>query len=264
MKILFIGDIFGKPGRKIIRENLPDLISEFKVDVCIANGENVAGGKGITKRTANQLFKAGVNVFTSGNHLWDKRESIDFIAEEKRIIKPLNYPKKAIGAEYYVVDTINNSKLVILNLIGQVFMNPVDSPFHTLKKYLPRLKTISKNIIVDFHAEATAEKRALGYFADGDVSAIVGTHTHVQTADEEILPKGCAYITDVGMTGPHDSVIGTREEIILEKITTGMPKRFKIAKRGLQVNAVLITIDETLGKATEIVRIKRRYNAERT
>ncbi len=259
INILFIGDIFGKPGRDLVREQLPKLKEEFAVDVCIANGENIASGRGVTQKTTKQLFDVGVDVFTSGNHLWDKKESFDFLKEETRIVKPLNSPETAIGAKYCVHTTKIGNKVVILSFIGQVFMSPVNSPFSTLENILPELQQISKNIIVDLHAEATAEKRAFGFFADGRISAMFGTHTHIQTADEEILPNGTAYITDVGMTGPHNSVIGMKKEIIIEKIFTGMPKRFEVAKDGLQLNAVCIQLDEQTGKAQRITRIKRHF-----
>ena len=260
MNILFIGDIFGKPGRNLIREYLPDLKKEFKVDFCVANGENTAGGKGINRKAANQLLRAGVDGFTSGNHLWDLRESYDFLKEEKRIVKPINFAKNAIGNDYYVHELQDGTKIFILSIIGHVFMSPADSPIAAVDNLLPKLQEISNNIIIDFHAEATAEKRAIAYYFDGKISAFIGTHTHIQTADEEILPNGTAYITDAGMTGPHDSVIGMKKEIILNKMLTSMPQRFNVAEDGLQINAVLIKIDEKSGKAKDIFRIRRKYD----
>ena len=258
MNILFIGDIFGSPGRNLMKKYLPELRKEFEIDFCIANGENTAHGKGITEKTATELFKCGVDCFTSGNHIWDRKESIEYIEREPRILKPLNYSEKAVGATKYIA-TIGNSKLAVINLIGQVFMNPVDSPFTALEKILPELMKETNNIFVDFHAEATAEKRALGFYFDGQISAMVGTHTHIQTADEEILPNNTAYITDVGMTGPHDSCIGITKENVFQKMITSMPQRFEIAEGGLQINAVVIEIDEDTGKAVKIQRIKRKY-----
>ena len=258
MNILFIGDIFGSPGRNLMKKYLPELRKEFEIDFCIANGENAAHGKGITEKTANELFTCGVDVFTSGNHIWDRKDSIDYLKNEQRILVPLNYSEKSVGATKYVA-TIGNSKLAIINLIGQVYMNPVDSPFTALEKILPKIKKETNNIFVDFHAEATAEKRALGFYFDGQISAMVGTHTHIQTADEEILPNKTAYITDVGMTGPHDSCIGIVKEIVLKKMITSMPQRFEIAEGGLQINAVVIEIDEDTGNAVNIQRIKRKF-----
>ena len=259
MNILFIGDIFGLPGRKIVQEELQHLKEEFSADITIANGENVAHGKGITEKTALALFDAGIDVFTSGNHLWDKRESLDYLKLERRIIKPLNTLAKTIGFDRFFKIAPNGDKLAIVCLIGQAFMTPIDSPLNTLEKILPEIQKETNNILVDFHAEATAEKRAMGYYFDGKISALIGTHTHIQTADEEILPNGCGYITDVGMTGPHDSVIGMKKEIILEKMTTGMPQKFDVADDGLQINAVFLKIDGKIGKTVEIKRIRRKY-----
>ncbi|RLC51803.1 MAG: TIGR00282 family metallophosphoesterase [Candidatus Cloacimonadota bacterium] len=260
MNVLFVGDIFGKPGRFVIQNYLSKIIEELGIDVCIANGENVAGGKGITEKTARKLFDGGIDVFTGGNHLWDKKDSLNYIAEEKRILKPINYPSAALGARYFIKTISENNKLAIVSLIGQAFIASVDSPLFSLEKILPELYEHTNKILVDFHAEATAEKRALGLYFDGKISAFLGTHTHIQTADEEILPNGTAYITDVGMTGPHDSVIGIKKEIIFEKIKTGMPQRYETAQNGLQLNAVFLKIDDESGKALEIKRIKRKYN----
>ncbi len=257
MNILFIGDIFGEPGRRVIKDHLPGLKEEFQIDICIANGENVAHGKGITEKTASELFDSGIDVFTSGNHLWDRRESIEYLKIEKRIVKPLNYPDGAIGFKSYIKE-INNKKIAIVTLVGQAFMWSANSPFTTLDEFLPELKKETDNILVDIHAEATAEKRALGYYFDGRVSAVIGTHTHIQTADEEILPSGTAYITDVGMTGPHDSVIGMDKNVVLKKLVTCMPQKFIVASEGLQINAVFIKLNDKDGKALKIQRIRRK------
>ncbi len=257
MNILFIGDIFGGPGRQVIKDHLPGLKEEFQIDICIANGENVAHGKGITEKTASGLFDSGIDVFTSGNHLWDRRESIDYLKIEKRIVKPLNYPDGAIGFKSYI-KKINNKKIAVVTLIGQVFMWSANSPFTALDEFLPELKKETDNILVDIHAEATAEKRALGYYFDGRVSAVIGTHTHIQTADEEILPSGTAYITDVGMIGPHDSVIGMDKNVVLKRLVTCMPQKFIVASEGLQINAVFIKINDKNGKALKIQRIRRK------
>jgi len=258
MNILFFGDIFGSPGRNLIKKYLPELRRKFKIDFCIANGENTAHGKGITEKTATELFNCGIDCFTSGNHIWDKKESIDYLKREPRILKPLNYHKDAIGATLYIAN-VGKSKLAVVNLIGQVYMNPIDSPFIALDNILPEIKEVTDNIFVDFHAEATAEKRALAFYFDGRISAMVGTHTHIQTADEEILPNNTAYITDVGMTGPHDSCIGIDKDIVIKKMITSMPQQFKPAEGGLQINAVVIEIDENTGNAVEIQRIMRKY-----
>ena len=258
MNILFIGDIFGSPGRDLIKKYLPDLRTEFAIDFCIANGENTAHGKGITEKQAAELFKCGIDCFTSGNHIWDNKKSLDYLKNEARILVPLNYSENSIGAKKYIAK-VTNKKIAVINLLGQVYMNPVDSPFIALEKILPELKKETDIIFVDFHAEATAEKRALGFNFDGRISVLAGTHTHIQTADEEILPEGTAYITDVGMTGPHDSCIGIKKEIVLKKMTTSMPQRFEIAEDGLQINAVVISVDETTGKAESIQRIRRKY-----
>jgi hypothetical protein len=260
MIILFLGDVFGKAGRKIVIAKLSELKDEFSVDLCIANGENLAQGRGMTEKTANAMFNAGVDVFTSGNHLWDRKESYEFIKNENRIVKPLNYPEQAIGNEYFVFDYDENCKVIIATLVGQAFMGAVNSPHQCLEKRLASFYELTKNIIIDFHAEATAEKRSFGFYFDGKVSAIIGTHTHIQTADEEVLPQGSAYITDVGMTGPHDSIIGVEKEDIFRKIKTGMPVRYTVASKGLQINAVVLDLDENSGKVRSIKRIKRKYD----
>jgi hypothetical protein len=260
MNILFIGDIFGRPGRNVVKNRLPELKKELAVDVCVANCENSAAGLGITEKTADDVFNAGVDVITGGNHLWDKKEVFAYLAIEKRILKPVNFPPKSLGNSFFCKNLPNGKKLAVLTLCGQAFMNPVNSPFLTLEEILPTLKEAADYILVDFHAEATAEKRAFGLYFDGVVNIIVGTHTHIQTADEEILPGGTAYITDVGMTGPHNSVIGIKKEIIFEKIMTGMPVRYEVAERGKQLNAVFITLDEQSGKATKITRIKEFFS----
>ncbi len=258
MKVLFLGDIFGKPGREICINHLPELIEQTNADFCIANGENVAQGRGITEKTSKVLFAAGVDAFTSGNHLWDQKDSVEFIANEPRILKPLNFPNKAVGATHIILRK-NNLELAVFSLIGQAFMGSANSPFETADHFLQNT-TLPKSILVDIHAEATAEKRALGYYLDGRISVLTGTHTHIQTADEEILPEGTAYITDAGMTGPHDSIIGVKREIILEKLLSGMPVRHEISTEGLQINGILIQIDEKSGKAVGIERIRRKID----
>ncbi len=260
MNLLFIGDIFGKPGRELLSDYLPNIRKEFEVDFCIANGENVAQGRGITERTSKMLFKAGVDLFTSGNHLWDQRDALGFLEWEHRILKPANYPKQAYGSEYQIIRNQNGLSLGVFTLSGQSFMGPANSPFEKADELIEIIGKETPNILVDIHAEATAEKRALGHYLDGRISALVGTHTHIQTADEEILPEGTAYITDVGMTGPHDSVIGVKKEIILQKMISGMPKKYEVALTGLEINAVVIQVENTSGRACYIERIKRGYS----
>jgi metallophosphoesterase (TIGR00282 family) len=258
MKVLFLGDIFGKPGREICIKYLPELIEEREVDFCIANGENIAQGRGITAKTSKQLFETGIDAFTSGNHLWDQKDTVEFIKAEKRIIRPLNFPEKAVGATHIILQK-GELELAVFSLVGQAFMGAANSPFEFFDQFIKN-NQLPKCILVDIHAEATAEKRALGFYLDGRVSAVLGTHTHIQTADEEILPQGTAYITDAGMTGPHNSIIGVKKEIILEKLLSGMPIRHEISTEGLQINGVLIEIDEVTGKALKIERIRRKFD----
>jgi len=257
MNILFIGDIYGRPGRDLITSKLKFLKNELAIDMVIANGENIAHGKGITQRTATAMFEAGIDVFTSGNHLWDKKESFNYLNEEKRIVKPINYSKNAPGNDFYVFTLSTGEKVGVMNFAGQSFMPVANSPFEKFDEIYPKVKEQTDTIIVDFHAEATAEKRAFGFYLDGKVSAVLGTHTHIQTADEEILPNGTAYITDAGMTGSHNSVIGVKTEIILKKIKNGVPVKYEMAEKGLQINGVVVEILK--GKAQKIVRLKRYY-----
>ncbi|MDP8211527.1 MAG: TIGR00282 family metallophosphoesterase [Candidatus Stygibacter australis] len=260
IRFLFLGDIFGRSGREIVKAELPSLKEEFKADFCIANCENIASGRGITEKTVKELFEAGIDAFTGGNHLWDKKDAIPYLSKEKRIVKPLNYPEAAIGSPWCILEKNSVEKLAIVCLTGQVFMQPCDSPFTIIDKYLPQIQKETRAILVDFHAEATGEKRSFGFHLDGKVSAVLGTHTHIQTADEELLPAGSAYITDVGMNGAHDSIIGVKKELILQKTLTGMPVRFEPASTGNQINAVMVEIDPETGKANDIIRIKRKLD----
>ena len=260
MKILFFGDIFGKAGRSLVIDQLPALREEFQLDICLANGENIAPGRGITRKTAEPLFAAGIDLFTSGNHLWDKKETLAYLEQENRILKPANYFQKAIGNTSHIIQLKDGRKLAVFCLIGQVFMSPSNSLVETTDKILPELQKETNNILVDLHGEATAEKRALAFYLDGRISALFGTHTHIQTADEEILPGGTGYITDVGMTGPHDSVIGIKKDIILEKLLSGMPKTYEVSDSGLQINAVFLEIDDDSGKTVSIERIRRKIS----
>ena len=261
MNILFLGDIYGKPGSELLKRNLKHLIKEFSVDFCIANFENLADGRGVTEKCAKLAFSAGVDFATGGNHLWDKADSLTYLKEEKRICKPMNYPKPEIGQEFIKISW-KDKNLIIANLAGQSFMPPADSPFETIDAFLADKSLDNNIIIVDFHAEATAEKRALGWFLDGRVSALLGTHTHVQTADEQILPRGTAYITDVGMTGGHDSVIGVQKDVILDAIKDGIHRPYMVSQRGLEINGVVIELDDITNKAIKIIRIRRCFDGE--
>ncbi len=259
MRILFFGDVFGKSGRQALIENIGSLKEEYLPDFIVINGENLADGRGLTEKTTKPLFKAGVDAITGGNHLWDRAEGLEYIRSTPAIVKAMNYPSATPGSEYYSVEK-NGMSLCVVCLSGQIFMPPCDSPFSTFDRWYQQTGNRHRCILLDFHSESTAEKRAMGWFTDGCVSALVGTHTHIQTADEEILPQGTAYITDVGMTGPHDSVIGIRKSIILEKFKTSLPVRYESSDKGMQINAVLIEVDNSGGKALSIARIRRLVN----
>jgi 2',3'-cyclic-nucleotide 2'-phosphodiesterase len=255
MKILFIGDIVGSPGRMAVRELLPSLISKKKIDFVIANCENVAAGFGVTQKVVEELYKCNIDVLTSGNHIWNKREVLDFIGDYERLLRPANYPSTTPGKGSVLIPLRTGEYVGVLNLAGRIFMQPIDCPFVTAKNKIAELREKTKIIIVDMHAEATSEKKALGWYLDGEVSAVLGTHTHVQTADEEILPHGTAYISDAGMTGPFDSVIGIRKEAIIERFLTQMPNKFELAKDDIRMQGVILNIDAESGKANSIERI---------
>jgi metallophosphoesterase (TIGR00282 family) len=255
MKILFIGDIVGSPGRMAVRELLPSLISRKKIDFVIANCENVAAGFGVTQKVVEELYKCNIDVLTSGNHIWNKREVLDFIGDYERLLRPANYPSTTPGKGSVLIPLRTGEYVGVLNLAGRIFMQPIDCPFVAAKNKIAELREKTKIIIVDMHAEATSEKKALGWYLDGEVSAVLGTHTHVQTADEEILPQGTAYISDAGMTGPFDSVIGIRKEAIIERFLTQMPNKFELAKDDIRMQGVILNIDAESGKANSIERI---------
>ncbi len=255
MRVLFIGDIFGKPGRKIIQEKLHSLIHEHRIDFVIANAENAAAGFGITPQIAEDLLGDEIDVLTSGNHIWDKRAIIPYIQEQPRLLRPHNYPSSAPGTGVYVGDTRCGVRVGIVNIQGRVFMPTLECPFRVGEATVERIRKETPIILVDFHAEASSEKQAFGWYMDGRISAVVGTHTHVQTADERILPRGTAYITDLGMTGPHDSVIGSVPEIALERFLKQMPVRLEPANGGPRLCGVVIEIDEQTGLANSISRI---------
>lgn len=260
MKILFIGDIVGKPGRRAVKELLPSLVSGHDVDMVIANCENAASGFGITREVVEELYDSHIDVLTSGNHVWDKKEVMEFIDDYESLIRPANYPAGVPGAGSVLMPTDSGQYVGVLNLAGRIFMHPVDCPFVVAKKEIERLKSRTSVIIVDIHAEATSEKRALGWYLDGEVSAVLGTHTHVQTADNEVLPNGTAYISDVGMTGPFDSVIGIKKDTIIERFLTQIPNRFDVAKNDIRLQGVVIDIDAQSGRANAIERISVKLN----
>ena len=255
MKILFIGDVVGKGGRRAVTELLPTLMGEG-IDFVIANGENASGGMGITPPHAEQLLDRGVDCITSGNHIWRKKELIPFLEQEPRLLRPANYPPGIPGRGGGIYTTSGGEKVGVLNLEGRIFMRSLESPFKTAEEHISSLRRETKVIIVDFHAEATSEKMALGWFLDGEVSAVLGTHTHVQTADERVLPGGTAYITDVGMTGPRDSVIGVKKEIALERFLTMLPNKFEPATGNMELQGVIVEVDEKTGLGLGIRRVK--------
>jgi metallophosphoesterase (TIGR00282 family) len=259
VKILFIGDVVGSPGRDVIKKLLPQLRRDEAIDLVIANAENSAGGSGITPRMARDLFDSKCDVLTSGDHIWRRPEVKELLEREARVLRPANFPKETPGQGSRVFKTAAGIKVGVISLLGRVFIDcGVSSPFRMVKAEIELLNSETKVIIVDFHAEATSEKVAMGWFLDGGVSACLGTHTHIATADEKILPKGTAYITDVGMTGPYDSVIGRKKEKILERFLTGMPVRFELGTDDVQLNGVLLEVDESTGKALRITRVQRK------
>ena len=255
MRILFIGDIVGKPGRELVRRGLSGIVDFHRIDLVIANAENSAAGFGITREIGDQLLEWGIDVMTSGNHIWDKKEALDYIGAESRLLRPANYPAGAPGKGSYLARTRDGRSVGVINVMGRVFMLNIDDPFAVVLREIDALKERTRIIFVDFHAEATSEKIAMGWHLDGKVTALVGTHTHVQTADERILPKGTAYLTDVGMTGPHDSIIGVDIQAALGKFLTALPARFETATDNPRLNAVIIEADEQSGRATDIERL---------
>lgn len=244
MRILFIGDIVGSPGRLIVRERLADLVQHRHIDLVIANGENAASGFGITPRIAEEFFNDGIAVVTGGNHSWDRKEILEFMPHEPRLLRPANFPENNPGAGLYVGTARNGVQFAVLNLQGRIFLPSNDDPFRKADAELAKLPPDVAFVLVDMHGETTSEKIALGWYLDGRVTAVVGTHTHVATADERVLPLGTAYITDVGMTGPHDGVIGMDRTGILKKFLDGLPARFEVSTGDVQMNAVLIETDD--------------------
>lgn len=255
MKILFIGDVVSSPGRQMVQQYLPQLREKYKPNITIVNGENAAGGKGITEKIYKNFLNWGVNIVTLGNHTWDKREVFDFIDDEKYLVRPANFPKDTPGQGIAFIK-FNDLEIAVISLQGRTFLPPLDDPFQVIDEKIKQAKERTNIIFVDFHAEATSEKQALGYYVDGRASAVVGTHTHVQTADERILPEGTGYITDVGMTGPYDAILGVEKEAVIKRFTTQLPVRFNVDKSGSsQLNGVVLTIDPKTGHTKAIERI---------
>lgn len=255
MRVLFVGDVVGKPGRQILKRALPALVRHHRIDLVVANVENAAGGFGITRETAQEVLACGVQAMTTGNHVWDKKEALAYIASESRLLRPLNYPSAAPGRGSCVIEAASGTRLGVINAMGRVHMPLVDDPFALVPLEIERVKRETPLVIVDFHAEATSEKLAMGWHLAGRATAVIGTHTHVQTADEQLLDAATAYITDVGMTGPHDSVIGVEKEAAMARFLTGLPSRFETATGAVKLHAVVIEADPATGRAAGITRL---------
>ncbi len=260
MNILFIGDIMGKPGRRAVRELLPGLIESRSIDLVVANCENAAGGFGVTRDIVEELFSDNIDVLTSGNHIWDKKEIESFIEDYRNLIRPANYPKGVRGFGSTITVGRSGTLVGVINLMGRVFMRDIDCPFRTAQREIAQLKERTNIIIVDFHAEATSEKQALGWFLDGEASAVLGTHTHVQTADERILSRGTGFITDAGMTGPFDSIIGNEKGRVIERFLTGVPNKFEVARGDVFLQGALLKIDPSTGMCAAIERISLKLD----
>jgi len=257
VRFLFLGDVVGKPGRQILESELPGLVEKYKADMVVANGENAAGGIGITPEVMEELFSLGINVLTSGNHIWDKKEIVAAMDGEDRILRPANYPPALPGSGLGFYEGSNGLLVAVINLAGRIFMSPVDCPFRAAEKAVSLACKLTPRIIVDFHAEATSEKMAMGWFLTEKVTAVIGTHTHVQTSDARILPGGTAYISDVGMVGPYNSVIGLAPESIIERFTTGFPSQWKLADGDCILNGLFFEADPHSGRAMEVEQISR-------
>jgi len=261
VKVLFIADIVGQPGRRAVKELLPKLRQQHTVNLVVANGENAAGGSGITVKTAEEIFSAGVDIITSGDHLWDQKEVMELLAHERRFVRPLNYPPGTPGQGSVIFQSDRLPPVGIINLQGRTFMPPLDNPFHCALAEVERLRQQTNIILVDFHAEATSEKVALARMLDGRVSAVIGTHTHVQTADEQIFPGGTAFLCDAGFTGPHESVIGREIEPIIKRFMTNQPQKFEVAKSNVLLQGAVVEIDAPTGRPLKIVRISEPLTA---
>ncbi len=254
MNLLFIGDIFASPGRRIVAEHLSDIISNERIDLAVANAENAAGGFGITPLVAEELFAMGLDVLTTGNHIWDKKEIYEYLERQPRLLRPANYPGNSSGAGVHVGRARNGVEVAVINLQGRTHMLAIDDPFRKADEILNTLDPAVKVRLVDFHAEITSEKMAFGWYLDGRVSAVIGTHTHIATADTRILPGGTGYQTDAGMTGPYDSVIGMEKGTVLRRFLTGMPIRMEAARGSVELHSVILEVDETSGKAISMRR----------
>jgi len=255
MKILFVGDVYGKPGRKAAADLIPQLKAEHEIDFCIVNGENAAGGFGITENIAQKIHAYGADVITTGNHVWDQKDSVPYIMAGDRILRPANFPAGVGGVGSGVFETSKGIAVGVISLQGRIHMKDLDCPFRLAETLVEELREKTPIVIIDFHAEATSEKIAFGWHMDGKASAVLGTHTHVQTADNRVLPQGTAYITDVGMTGPHDSVIGAQKEPAIRRFLTQLPVRFEPATDDVRLCGALLDVDETTGKARDISRL---------
>jgi 2',3'-cyclic-nucleotide 2'-phosphodiesterase len=260
MRILFIGDIVGAPGRQIVHDRLADILAQRQIDLTIANCENAASGFGITPRLADELLATGIEVLSGGNHIFDRKEILDYLPRQPRLLRPANFPPAAPGAGLFIGQSKNGAGYAVLNLQGRTFMTALEDPFRTAERELARVPAGVKVILVDMHAEATSEKQAMGWFLDGKVSAVIGTHTHVATADARVLPGGTAYITDVGMTGPHDSIIGMEKSGIIQRFLDAMPAKFAVAEGDVQMNAVELEVDPATGQAESIERLVFRLD----
>ncbi len=254
MRILFIGDIFGSPGRNVVADHVEDIVRREKVSLVIANAENAAGGFGITPGIADDLFDLGIAVLTSGNHIWDKREIYDYLDRHPRLLRPANYPADCPGKGVYVDRTKTGVAYAVVNLQGRTYLPAIECPFRTADRLLAEIGADVKVRFVDFHAEVTSEKMAMGWYLDGRVSAVIGTHTHVPTADTRLLPGGTAYQTDVGMTGPYDSVIGVDKDLVLKRFLTYMPNRMEVARGRVEFHAVIVDVEDATGRATAVRR----------
>ncbi len=258
MKLLFVGDVVGKAGRQILKHKLPTLIDHHYVDLVVVNAENAAAGYGLTLSVVDELYKSGAQVLTSGNHIWDKKEILDALDNDECLLRPHNYPEGLAGRGYGIYETAAGLPVAVINLEGRVFMKNLDCPFRAADRVLQEIAGKAKMVLVDFHAEATSEKEALGYYLDGRVSAVIGTHTHVQTADEQILSGGTGYLTDAGMTGAQDAIIGNQKEPALQRFLTQLPVRLEVAKQNPLLCAVLLTLDEETGRCIAIERVQER------
>lgn len=261
MNLLFIGDIYASPGRNVVASHLAELQATYGIQLTIANAENSAGGFGVTPQIADEFFSMGIDVITTGNHVWDKREFYDYMDRHPRVVRPANYPDGLPGKGLIFVESRHGVQCAVMNLQGRAHMTPIDCPFHKANDLLAQIPEQVKVRFVDFHAELTSEKVAMGWHLDGRVSAMIGTHTHVPTADTRILPKGTGYQTDCGMTGPYDGVIGADKELVLKKFLTSLPVRLEASKRGAELHAVLVQIEDQTGRCTAIERIVRKSPA---